>query len=112
MTHLFRSAALAACLTATAVPALAQSDGTGGASTQAAPTSPEYQTQAPASAGPCAPGTASSTQGGNLSGKLAQCGGVITPPPAGTVDPGIQAPTPDTGTARVVPPPTGGAVPK
>ncbi|HTZ00856.1 MAG TPA: hypothetical protein VMC05_00880 [Xanthobacteraceae bacterium] len=50
----------------------------------------------------CANGTANSG-GKNLSDKLAQSGGVICPPQ--NVDPAMKAPTPQSGTMPVIPPP-------
>jgi hypothetical protein len=65
---------------------------------------------------PCAQGRATIGRGNNevvapnakqpdqtLSDHLAQSGGVICPPPG--VDPEIEAPTPETGTTPVIPPP-------
>ena len=50
------------------------------------------------------PGTPNATTGSgtNLSEKLAQSDGVLCPP---NVDPGIKAPTPETGRMPVIPPP-------
>ena len=64
------------------------------------------------SAQPAAPGSTTTGEGephnppqasDNLSGKLAQSGGVICPPPA--VDPEMRLPTPPAGNTPVIPPP-------
>jgi hypothetical protein len=53
---------------------------------------------------PQSPSTPNATTGSgtNLSERLAQSDGVLCPP---NVDPGIKAPTPDTGRMPVIPPP-------
>jgi hypothetical protein len=45
---------------------------------------------------------ANSSSGQSLSNRLSQTNGVICPP---NVDPGIKAPTPDTGKTPIIPPP-------
>jgi hypothetical protein len=83
------------------------------ASAQAPPQPPTTATPAPAGCPPRSatvnpPGvpTPGSTTGEShqpLSDKLAKSDGVLCPPTG--VDPEIRAPTPDTGTMRVIPPP-------
>ncbi len=95
MVHRLR-ASLVAALFIGAVPASAQT-------TSPAPAVPDTPGQAiPPSTDPCAPRPADGTQ--TLSGQLADCGGVLTPPDTGS--PGIEAPVPapDPGTTPVIPP--------
>lgn len=101
MTHRMFGALCAAVL-ATAVPALAQMPSTPPAPPAAG--SPDTPAQAiPPSTDPCA-AQPDASDGQTLSGQLADCGGVLTPPDTGLS--GIQAPVPapDPGTTPVIPP--------
>lgn len=103
MTHRL-TIALCAALLWSAVPASAQTTDPA----PPAPSVPDTGAQAiPPSTDPCA-AQPEAAAGQTLSGQLADCGGVLTPPDTGM--PAIQAPVPDPdpGTTPVIPP---GAVP-
>ena len=85
---------LAFTLVAACLPAMAQ---------QHAPTTPDPKACAPDERMPPMRGPgAGATTGENLSDKLARTDGVICPQ---EVDPQMNAPAPDTGKMRVIPPP-------
>ncbi|WP_279483101.1 hypothetical protein [Aureimonas sp. SK2] len=91
--------ALCAMLLLGAAPALAQTT-----PTTPAPGSQDTPLQAiPPSTDPCA-AQPDGADGQTLSGQLADCGGVLVPPPTGAT--GIEAPVPapDPGTTPVIPP--------
>ncbi|WP_416357186.1 hypothetical protein ACLNGM_03390 [Aureimonas phyllosphaerae] len=99
MTHRITTA-LCAALLGSAAPAGAQTT----SPATPAPSVPDRGAQAiPPSTDPCA-AQPHGADGQTLSGQLADCGGVLTPPPTGTS--GIEAPVPDPdpGTTPVIPP--------
>ncbi|KQQ89572.1 hypothetical protein [Aureimonas sp. Leaf324] len=101
MTHRMTTA-LCAALLWSAVPAGAQTT----SPPAPAPSVPDTGAQAiPPSTDPCAaqPGAA---DGQTLSGQLADCGGVLTPPDTGMPSVEAPVPAPDPGTTPVIPPGT------
>lgn len=108
MTLVRRSALASAALLFGIAPALAQT-GTAPAPTSGGAAPGATMTQVPAgTADPCGPGG----QQGNLSGKLADCNGVITPPATGDGDIHQAAPDPTPNSTPVIKPQTGGTVAK